>query len=250
MREDILVTSILATIVAYSVIINYLFGHPTYWRRIHKEVFNYFKSLTKQFLIQPNQQCKLILERNHATSNSELSLSSMDIYVLFNILSFLSPYDIVNLSQTSQKFRNVCDDKIVWELHGNFLLCKLYTLFHNKTLNFDQPSCSFQYPKIRYFILYFYARNCVLEQFRDTSDSRCVVKVNGKIFDLTDFQHKHAGGHSILCEWNGNDATRIFNLAGHSKLARDLSEKYIIWSDKDIIGRKGYPMIMREYISG
>jgi cytochrome b involved in lipid metabolism len=52
--------------------------------------------------------------------------------------------------------------------------------------------------------------------------------VNDKVYDLTDFNEYHPGGHEIMLEYAGSDATNAFNEKPHTIDAADMLEKYLI----------------------
>lgn len=54
------------------------------------------------------------------------------------------------------------------------------------------------------------------------------VLVNGRVFDLTKFFRNHPGGHDIIEEYAGKDATKVFEDAGHPKSSIKEMEGYLI----------------------
>ena len=63
---------------------------------------------------------------------------------------------------------------------------------------------------------------------QELSEKKLIVIWNGKILDLTEYQHIHPGGSEILQCNNGKDVTEVFEHIGHSKKAYHLLKKYII----------------------
>lgn len=54
------------------------------------------------------------------------------------------------------------------------------------------------------------------------SESSCLVGVNGRLYDITGFMHRHPGSLETLLDNAGRDATELFEDVGHSLNARDL----------------------------
>ncbi len=102
-------------------------------------------------------------------------------------------------------------------------------------------------PQFAFFDSYFRLVNLILSKCSHDQSNACMVRVNGTLYDLSTFQFKHPGGQSILLEWNGKDATRIFRLANHSQIANNLATKLAVLSDKEIVGKPGFPHYARCY---
>ena len=74
--------------------------------------------------------------------------------------------------------------------------------------------------KLRQFTLKEVAMHC-------TSES-CWMIVFDKVYDLTDFNDFHPGGHEIMLEYAGTDATNAFNEKPHTIDAAEMLKKYLI----------------------
>lgn len=57
-----------------------------------------------------------------------------------------------------------------------------------------------------------------------TPDSRCLVRVKGRVYDLTRFRNQHEGGDIFVC---GTDMTDTFYSEHDDSILRDL-EKYAL----------------------
>ncbi|CAN0112146.1 unnamed protein product, partial [Ectocarpus fasciculatus] len=53
-------------------------------------------------------------------------------------------------------------------------------------------------------------------------ESSCLVGVHGRLYDITDFMHRHPGSPETLMENAGADASEFFEDVGHSLDARGL----------------------------
>ncbi|XP_032666966.1 nitrate reductase [NADH] 2-like isoform X2 [Odontomachus brunneus] len=63
--------------------------------------------------------------------------------------------------------------------------------------------------------------------WHDTPDN-CWVVIYDYVYDCTEFLKSHPGGHDVLLEYAGRDATLAFIGTGHSAVARKILERYII----------------------
>ncbi|XP_043470450.1 nitrate reductase [NADH]-like [Leptopilina heterotoma] len=63
--------------------------------------------------------------------------------------------------------------------------------------------------------------------WHDTTDD-CWIVVYDYVYDCTDFVKNHPGGQDIILEYAGRDATLAFIGTGHSKVAKQNLERYLI----------------------
>ncbi|XP_051169565.1 uncharacterized protein LOC127286940 [Leptopilina boulardi] len=63
--------------------------------------------------------------------------------------------------------------------------------------------------------------------WHDTLDD-CWLIIYDYVYDCTDFVKNHPGGQDILLEYAGRDATLAFIGTGHSKVAKQILERYLI----------------------
>ncbi|CAM9698096.1 unnamed protein product [Scytosiphon promiscuus] len=68
---------------------------------------------------------------------------------------------------------------------------------------------------------------------------RCIVVVHGNVHDLTDFLPFHPGGALILEEHASTDATAAFERFFHSREARRMAKKFVVWDGEAVMGRRG-----------
>ncbi|KAJ8143360.1 hypothetical protein OXX80_001087 [Metschnikowia pulcherrima] len=69
---------------------------------------------------------------------------------------------------------------------------------------------------------------CEVRQ-HDLPDNLWMIIYN-KVYDLTNFSTSHPGGAEVLFDCGGVDATEAFEDVGHSKIACDMLEPYLIGS--------------------
>jgi cytochrome b involved in lipid metabolism len=56
----------------------------------------------------------------------------------------------------------------------------------------------------------------------------CWIVIKDQVVDVTTFLGEHPGGGDIIAEFAGRDATAAFNEIGHSKLATDMIQQYVV----------------------
>jgi len=54
------------------------------------------------------------------------------------------------------------------------------------------------------------------------------VVINGRIYDVTDWQHDHPGGGRVLLKNGGKDVSKLFRDVGHSPDAIDMRPTFFI----------------------
>ncbi|CAF1335639.1 unnamed protein product [Didymodactylos carnosus] len=59
-------------------------------------------------------------------------------------------------------------------------------------------------------------------------ENDCWMIIRDIVYDLTNFIKEHPGGHDIMMEYAGSDATMAFTDKPHSKHASRLLQKYIV----------------------
>jgi len=75
---------------------------------------------------------------------------------------------------------------------------------------------------------------------------RLLLKLNGKVYDLSDFVADHPGGHHILDQYERLDASRPFELAHHSVFAQSVAKRLLLWDPEPFVGRpRGGPAFAR-----
>ncbi|KAF8377616.1 hypothetical protein HHK36_030998 [Tetracentron sinense] len=58
------------------------------------------------------------------------------------------------------------------------------------------------------------------------SKKDCWFVINGRVLNVTKFLEEHPGGEEVLIESAGKDATKDFEVIGHSKAAQNMLLKY------------------------
>jgi cytochrome b involved in lipid metabolism len=59
-------------------------------------------------------------------------------------------------------------------------------------------------------------------------DSRKLLVIDEIVYDVTEFRDKHPGGGEILDDYIGDDASKDFSDAGHSRSAYDILVKLAV----------------------
>ncbi|CDJ61870.1 cytochrome b5, putative [Eimeria maxima] len=89
------------------------------------------------------------------------------------------------------------------------------------------------------------------EEIRKHTDTQsCWCVFYGLVYDLTKFLKQHPGGHHVILEVAGQDATETFEDIGHTLDARVMADEYIIGRVKGETNlRKCTPTNVKEYRS-
>ena len=71
-----------------------------------------------------------------------------------------------------------------------------------------------------------YIQETQLEK-ENASISECKLRINGKVYDVTQYLDSHPGGNAVLKAYHGSDATREFESI-HPKSTKRLLQKYLV----------------------
>lgn len=204
----------------YSLVVNYSFGHPTYWRK------SYYSSQLN--LLGGQQESRAISRKAHAAR----VLDTINTDLLIRVLGYLDAYELTQVRQVSRKYDKAAQCNQLWDDLGSLVV-------ESSCLNSSIRSVA-ACPIVRYF--------CNLERIMIvllSDEAKLIVKLNGTLFDLTQFAAEHPGGNEVLVEYRGRDATRIFDLASHSAFARETSRNLILFDPAVYKGARGVPQIVK-----
>jgi cytochrome b involved in lipid metabolism len=229
------VVYLLVFLAIYSLIINYIFGHKTFWRYYPSYIFSKCNKLVHEIFG---------LSRHHEvriSSSHQFTFQALNDDLIIRCLSFISPCDLLEVGTTCKQMYTYSEHSFLWQQ-----LQKLMITSTNEITK-DKPYADISFSSFRLvrwslsekrftFCLYSVLISHILA-ISLGSDEACYIKVNGNIFDLTIFQNEHPGGIEVLRNWKGKDASKPFHVAHHSLFALNLSVNYLIWSRKEILGR-------------
>jgi cytochrome b involved in lipid metabolism len=208
----------LAFLCIYSLIVNYSFGHPTYWRRS--------RSIGKLSTVSTaeNNSAGGTRSPKHSSQSMELVLHNVDPDTLLHILSYLTPYDLTVTSQLSRSYREVSHHRSLWDAHTSQLPLQII------------DNLSVADAKVQYFVT---IKMVSAQMLRD--NEKLVISLRGDLYDLTYFASEHPGGDAILSEYKGRDATVMFERVTHSATALKIRENLLTFSPKAVKGAAGWP---------
>lgn len=210
---------------SYSLIINCLFGHRTYWRSLRN---------IKRWLRHAQQSCRKLFIPARQLEPAILQLNLLEHDVSMYMLSFLSPYDILILMQTCRSQLQQCQRPHVWQQLLARVICKM------RQRTAVDISMSFPLSPLPSHQAYFSVCKDIISHIADKHNVCCIF-ISGNLYDVTSFLPEHPGGASILLDYIGKDATREFKLANHSYIARDLMQGLLVVSHREVFGYKGMP---------
>jgi cytochrome b involved in lipid metabolism len=228
-------------ITVYSFVINYLFGHQTFWKAFPSYLISTLRILNR--VVTRTKVKSLSYQEEKA-----VSLNTIDDDLLLIILNYLKPYEITAITSTSKSISQLCNHHYLWRCINERMLVEakgvineqsLHQLRNKKSADISPKILFFQnFRLISSYILSFGIRTDH-ELVEDVEQFKCRLMVSGEIYDLTHFKMQHPGGIDVLLEWNGTDVTKQFRLAHHSDFAKGLAKNYLIWSTRKLLGRRG-----------
>lgn len=248
------------TIVLYSFIINFSFGHKQYWKvGLLIEYLICVFSANKNNDHQRMKPDELIREK---TGNSFSTIvkktfvfSSLPDDLLFKTLTYLDAFHLVAIiGRLSRKFQQASRQKSLWEELTIILLDSAQKICHadrklifHHNLEIRLLSTSFPSNPISvYFKMVNQILSALANEFCNHHKTACII-LDNNIYDVSRFLEEHPGGPAILLEWNGKNATKLFRMAHHSSFAYNLRKSMLLWSATPISGRRGAPKhIMNE----
>ena len=272
--------------VFYSVVLNVVFGHGSFWRRydiFHGKSHNY----NNLRLLSRSHDTELVRNNSNKIRNiaaqiknsihtyilkcacwnisyctmdkcNHLLLESSSNDIILHICSYLYCNELLELSKTSKRYHQLisnCDplwkdllyttiqymDKGVLSvmktthLYYQFLID--YKYFHQVvddliTSDIEKYSISELTldMKSKYHIIMNVIPKYIIKYL--IKYQRSIVTIHDKIYDLTNFKQQHPGGSDVICEYNGLDATSIFDGATHSTIAIEYSRNFLLFSNQ------------------
>lgn len=200
----------------HAVVVNFFFGHPTYWRKGIPR-----KTASSDKLSAFCAGRKMDLEKIHPD-------------LIIHILGYLDPKELTVIAQVSPKYKILSGSCIIWNNLTERIPAR-WREQHMKDLSTDKAI-------LRYFQLIHLIAETIL-----SDKEKLIIRVHGALFDLSHFAAEHPGGMAILEEYKGGDGTRIFDLAKHSEYARELSQNLIIFAPAEYTGADGIPNFARPF---
>ena len=87
----------------------------------------------------------------------------------------------------------------------------------------------------------------VVRTLHERSDGgRCLLSIDGRIYDATHFAADHPGGWENMIQHSGSDATKMFDVFAHSRHAHELMFTRLLRFDAvQYVGRAGAPRFAR-----
>lgn len=214
---------LLAILCIYSLVVNYQFGHPTYWRRS--------RSLDKLSTLVSGELslANVGSPGRPKLKNMSTILHNIDQDTLIYIWSYFTPHDLTITSQLSKSHNQLLLHRSLWMQHAA-RLPKLVA----------DPSPVLRCGKDDMRGRYFETLSLVIQEMLRGTD-KLVILLQGDLYDLTHFVHEHPGGDAILVEFQGKDATVMFERVTHSSIALEIRQNFLLFSPGQFKGALGWP---------
>lgn len=218
-------------ILIYSFAINFFFGHKQFW---NWSCFMMFELPCFKSLVSVSRIKKL---RENFIERSLFTLLPDEIFL--RVFSHFTAYELIHLASISKQFRTLSQNCSLWtdlrlQLEESVQSCCL-----KKSLNLFPRQKIASSCQIEWFFIT--VREAMKFLTCELSHKHIFVIIWGSIYDVSMFLDDHPGGPLILLEWNGKDATRLFELANHSSFANKLKGNMLIWSPVAVSGNIGLP---------
>eukprot|EP01084_Bolivina_argentea_P196027 336130_1 len=69
-------------------------------------------------------------------------------------------------------------------------------------------------------------------------DKKCLIVVDGDVYDAKDFLFEHPGGGDAITDLKGQDATEAFDAVGHTDEARKMLDPMKVGSVTSVISQR------------
>mmetsp|Transcript_12923 Transcript_12923/g.16870 ORF Transcript_12923/g.16870 Transcript_12923/m.16870 type:complete len:313 (+) Transcript_12923:64-1002(+) len=272
---------IILAIAGYST--NMIFGHKSFFCEYHLKIIsqNFFQTFVwshlNKLLLKGIKRLSSSKEPRNGPfkpigstlMNEKHSLDEIDSVIIQQVLGFLKPFELVQISCLNKGLKFVSENDVLWkekfqktdylsvlesshkDLVKDFIFSGTNCLrgnlhLHNRSNQKLDPSLTWKY---NYFLKQHLQPKEILHSF--SKWGRIVVLIDSEIYDLTEFAPEHPGGDSILLEYNGADASEGFRHFVHSSYAKKIMRKYLICSSQAILGKRGnlhiLPDLLRSY---
>ncbi|CAM9220374.1 unnamed protein product [Scytosiphon promiscuus] len=148
--------------------------------------------------------------------------------VLHRAATFLPPQDLLELAQVSKGGREAADSQLVWRevWWARFGAVWESEMCRNAARRWHlhdwDPKSSAVTQGWKDFFFEFQASWLEWLAAGQNLESSCLVGVHGRLYDITEFMHRHPGSPETLMDNAGRDASAFFEDVGHSLNARDL----------------------------
>lgn len=180
---------------------------------------------------------------------------------IVHILGYFKPYELVGCSCVNRMVQAQLDARPVWR---NQLTCAIKLVASRSPIDESQllTMCneiagSTRSPKYYFFVqimrlptLVASCASCPRRQHDDAdgggerlstwSDEgggvrRCVLSLDRRAYDVTPYLEEHPGGRENMTSYSGRDATKVFDLYGHSEHAHALMRARFLVFDAPVI---------------
>ena len=210
-------------LVLYSTAVNSMCGHQTFWN--FRTVLYRLRHYTR-YLLSPASNRKLSNIKGcidiPPSKHKGVSLNVLNQDVLSEIMLCLDIRDASACCCVNRSFSAVAHTPYIRVAMLSRLLYGPLVMYKDVavTMLSRQPA----------FLLAFLDILYALPRLSVQKLGDGWVLIDNTLYNLLEFAAEHPGGEEILREYWGKDATRVYHLALHSRFARDLGRRYIVWT--------------------
>lgn len=226
--------------IVFGFVINTLFGHPTY------------HAIQHQPLLRTTTHAKADEEDNVCTgmNNTDVGKQSkaccaqafhnatdLPEGVAFHTISFLNAHERLQLAQTAKTGQRLADHSELWD--QLIQLCA-----HRASQDLDKQAqqqihqlcADTPSTKRGFFEAVHRLAPIITASHRRANEEEAYVIVHRRVYHLTSYMNDHPGGALIIRSYNGKDATKMYDRALHSQVAKLQARKFVVWDPARFIG--------------
>lgn len=178
------VFSIFFSIYFYTVLIQSVFGHPSF--------FSFFPPKSNKRRHKTCHSKHVISLESPPTQNY---IDSLDQSILDNVLTFLTGKELLATTQVSRRYRFIQSSRFLWENLQSLAFSNSFCKAH--PLQLDCLNQNKLYSLLFYKQLKTYTGYLMSEEISN-DPLKIIITLHGCVYDLTVFSQEHPGGKAIL----------------------------------------------------
>lgn len=254
--------------VVFAFVINTLFGHPTYHSIEHQPLLARTRRRGKQNRSPSSSSKHEGDQGRHARIDGNTSGEDGDggamggrthVFhkarelpdaVMLHTFSYLTAHERLQLTQTAKACQRLADHPELWDQLLQLCATEAAKDVDAKArLQIEQLCAETACTKRGFFeAVHKLAPIATASHARNNPEDAYVI-VHRRVYHLTSYMDEHPGGALIIRSYNGKDATKMYNRAFHSEVAKQLARKYVVWDPSAFIGAEsGVPAFAKDAV--
>mmetsp|Transcript_18725 Transcript_18725/g.26405 ORF Transcript_18725/g.26405 Transcript_18725/m.26405 type:complete len:358 (+) Transcript_18725:71-1144(+) len=175
-------------------------------------------------------------ERGKVDAREFRSFGDFSDEMRFYLMQYLMPKDLFNLAQCSKELNRMAESDCIWLHLFKLRFESILSNPHFKEtseryhLHWGKESPREGWNPPQGWKLFYSQFACSWVGWISAGknlESECLVGINGKVYDVTDFLAHHPGSPETLLVHSGRDSSLDFDDIGHSSIAHGQMRKYV-----------------------